>query len=158
MKRIILIRGCGDVASATAHILFTAGYAVVIHDSTQPATTRRKMAFCDAVFDGTAEVDGVFAKLCNDVSELNVRLAAHDTVTVTTLDLSEVLAALKPEVLVDARMRKHEQPEVQITLAPFTVGLGPNFFAGTTDNSWAFGCHWDRRYIHLDRGRVWSRR
>ena len=132
MKRIILIRGCGDVASATAHILFTAGYAVVIHDSTQPATTRRKMAFCDAVFDGTAEVDGVFAKLCNDVSELNVRLAAHDTVTVTTLDLSEVLAALKPEVLVDARMRKHEQPEVQITLAPFTVGLGPNFFAGTT--------------------------
>jgi xanthine dehydrogenase accessory factor len=29
-------------------------------------------------------------------------------------------------------MRKHDQPETQMTLAPFTVGLGPNFVAGKT--------------------------
>ena len=29
-------------------------------------------------------------------------------------------------------MKKHDQPEVQITLAPFTIGLGPNFVAGET--------------------------
>jgi xanthine dehydrogenase accessory factor len=29
-------------------------------------------------------------------------------------------------------MRKHNQPETQITLAPFTIGLGPNFAAGET--------------------------
>jgi xanthine dehydrogenase accessory factor len=29
-------------------------------------------------------------------------------------------------------MKKHEKPAIQITLAPFTVGLGPNFVAGET--------------------------
>jgi xanthine dehydrogenase accessory factor len=29
-------------------------------------------------------------------------------------------------------MKKHEIPEIQLTLAPFTVGLGPNFIAGET--------------------------
>ena len=48
------------------------------------------------------------------------------------MDLSRILAALKPGVLVDARMRKHDQPEIQITFASFTIGLGPNFIAGKT--------------------------
>jgi xanthine dehydrogenase accessory factor len=103
MPTIIMIRGSGDIGSAVAHTLFRADYAVVIHDSSKPGATRRKMSFCDAIFDGTA-----------------------------TMDLSSILAALKPDVLVDARMRKHDQPEVQIALAPFTVGLGPNFIAGET--------------------------
>jgi len=47
-KLRILVRGSGDIGSAVAHRLFEAGYAVVIHDTTQPTTTRRKMAFTDA--------------------------------------------------------------------------------------------------------------
>lgn len=43
-----LIRGVGDVGSAVAHRLFRAGHAVVIHDNSQPTTTRRGMAFADA--------------------------------------------------------------------------------------------------------------
>jgi xanthine dehydrogenase accessory factor len=31
---------------------------------------------------------------------------------------------------VDARMRKHSQPEAQLGLAPLTLGLGPGFVAG----------------------------
>jgi len=30
------------------------------------------------------------------------------------------------------KMRKHDRPETQINLAPFTIGLGPNFTAGET--------------------------
>jgi len=132
LMRSIIVRGSGDVGSAVAHTLFRAGYAVVIHDSAQPTATRRKMSFCDAIFDGSAVMEGTCAQLFSDVSEITARLASHELVPVSTLDLSLMLAALRPDVLVDARMRKHDQPEIQIMLAPFTVGLGPNFIAGKT--------------------------
>jgi len=126
------VRGSGDVGSAVAHALFKAGYAVVIHESAQPAATRRKMSFCDAVFDGSALLDGVRGERVDDLSEISKFLKGGHVIPLTTLELQSVLAALQPEVVVDARMRKHDQPGTQITLAPFTVGLGPNFVAGVT--------------------------
>ena len=132
MLSTVLVRGSGDVGSAVAHTLFNAGYPVVIHDSGKPSATRRRMSFCEAIFEGHATLEGVGAQLFDDVTELEVRLARHDLIPVITLEFSNVLAALKPDVLVDARMRKHDQPEVQISFAPFTVGLGPNFIAGKT--------------------------
>lgn len=132
MSLLILVRGSGDVGSAVAHTLFKAEYTVFIHDSPQPSATRRKMSFCDAIFDGRAALEGVNAQRLDDISELTARLAHHGLVPLTTLDLSGILAALKPDILVDARMRKHDQPEIQITFASFTIGLGPNFIAGKT--------------------------
>jgi xanthine dehydrogenase accessory factor len=128
----ILVRGSGDVGSAVAHALFADGYAVLIHDSAQPAAARRKMSFCDAVFDGVATLEGVPAKYVTDISEINAHLDLRDLIPITSLDLKILLAAIKPDVLVDARMRKHDQPEIQIAWAPFTIGLGPNFIAGET--------------------------
>jgi len=127
-----MVRGSGDVGSAVAYLLFKAGRAVVIHDSAEPSATRRKMAFCDAVFDGETILEDVRAKLINDIPQIFTALQNRDVVPLTTLDLALILAGLKPAVLVDARMRKHFQPEVQTALAPFTVGLGPNFVAGET--------------------------
>ena len=132
MPAVILVRGSGDVGSAVAHRLFQAGYAVVLHDSAQPAATRRKMSFCDAIFDGSAVLEGVRARLFDDLCEVTSCFSSHELVPVVTQDISEVLGALRPEVLVDARMRKHEQPEIQINCASFTIGLGPNFVAGQT--------------------------
>jgi len=128
----ILVRGSGDVGSAVAHTLFQADYDVTIHDSAQPTATRRKMSFCDAMFDGSALLEGVCAQHFYDLSEAAAHLASHDLIPLTTLDLSDLLATLRPDVLVDARMRKHDVPEIQITLAPFTIGLGPSFVAGET--------------------------
>jgi xanthine dehydrogenase accessory factor len=130
--RKIFVRGSGDVASAVALILFEAGHTVLIHDSPQPTSTRRKMAFCDAIFDGKAMLAGVQAQLALSISEITAHLDSHDLIPITTIDLSFLLASIKPEVLVDARMRKHSQPETQIALAPFTIGLGPNFIANVT--------------------------
>lgn len=87
MPLIILVRGGGDVGSAVAHTLFNAGYTVVIHDSAQPSATRRRMSFCDAIFDGNSALDGLSAQLFEDISELSTRLTAHDLVPLTTLDL-----------------------------------------------------------------------
>ena len=55
----MLVRGVGDIGSAVAHRLFLAGHLVVVHDGEQPTTTRRGMAFADAIFDGRTTLDGV---------------------------------------------------------------------------------------------------
>lgn len=130
--RVVLVRGSGDVGSAVAHRLFGSGHLVVIHDVPLPAGPRRGMAFTDAVFDGACELDGVPARLVNDLAALPRALADRGSVPVTTEEIASVLAALKPEVLVDARMRKRARPERQLELAPLTIGLGPNFVAGQT--------------------------
>jgi xanthine dehydrogenase accessory factor len=132
MLRTILIRGSGDVGSAVAHALFNVGYSVIIHDSDKPGATRRMMSFCNGFFDGSAVLDAVAAKRIDEVPELVKQLGFHSLIPLTSLDLSNTIVTLHPNVLVDARMRKHDQPEIQITLAPFTIGLGPNFIAGET--------------------------
>jgi xanthine dehydrogenase accessory factor len=126
----VLIRGCGDVGSAVAHLLLRSGHEVVVHDVALPAAPRRGMAFADAIFDGACELAGVRARRVDEVSAL--RDGAVEEVLVTTAGLDEVLAALEPDVLVDARMRKRAQPERQRGLAALTIGLGPSFVAGET--------------------------
>lgn len=128
----ILVRGSGDVGSAVAHCLFQAGYGVVIHDSAQTTTTRRKMAFADAIFDGHAILEGVESKKISNFSLLLGLLIEHKIIPLATSDLLVTLETLHPQILIDARMRKHSQPDSQIHLAALTIGLGPNFIAGET--------------------------
>ena len=124
------MRGAGDIGSAVAHRLYRAGYAVLLHDGAQPATTRRSMAFADAIFDGSAVREGVTAVRVDELDALEALLRVREAIPVVTAGLSEVLDAARPIVLVNARMRKRNRPEPQRGLAPLTVGLGPGFVAG----------------------------
>lgn len=125
----ILIRGSNDVASAVAHRLFQAGYGVVLHDDPKPTVTRRKMAFADAIFDGETTLDGITAKRVDTVN-VRARLLAPACIPILVSDFYRLVEKLRPQVLVDARMRKHKKPARQIHMAPLTIGLGPNFSAG----------------------------
>lgn len=127
----MLIRGSGDVGSAVAHLLLGSGHAVAIHDVALPAAPRRGMAFADAIFDGACELDGVRARRV-ETDELDAGLGGEEVLVNVTEELGDVLAAMTPDVLVDARMRKRAQPEPQRGLAPLTIGLGPSFVAGET--------------------------
>lgn len=126
----VLVRGVGDVGSAVAHRLFRAGFAVVLHDGPHPATTRRRMAFADAIFDGQAALDGVTAIRVDTDEGLRLILDAGAAIPVTVADLGLLLDLLRPDILIDARMRKRATPEDQRGLAPLIVGLGPGFVAG----------------------------
>lgn len=126
----MLVRGIGDIGSAVAHRLFREGYDVVIQAEPQPTATRRGMAFADAVFDGHAHLDGVRAVGADGLECLNRLLGAYDVIPVYVGPLEPLLAGLGPRVLVDARMRKHSQPEVQRDYADLVIGLGPDLVAG----------------------------
>jgi xanthine dehydrogenase accessory factor len=125
----VLIRGSNDVASAVAHRLFREGYGVVIHDDPKPSVTRRKMAFADAIFDGEVTLEGITAKRMEGVN-LRSELISPTFIPVVVSDLIRLVKKLRPQVLVDARMRKHKKPSRQFSLAPLIIGLGPNFSAG----------------------------
>jgi xanthine dehydrogenase accessory factor len=127
-----LVRGVGEIGSAVARRLFIAGHAVVVHDGEQPTTTRRGMAFADAIFDGHATLDGVAAIRVDRPEAVPALLADRAVVPVAVGDFSVLLRLVAPDVLVDARMRKRDRPEAQRGLAPLAIGLGPNFVAGET--------------------------
>jgi xanthine dehydrogenase accessory factor len=126
----IVVRGVGDVGSAVAHRLFVQGYAVVIHDVATPATTRRGMAFADAIFDGETVLEGVRAARADDLIRVRIELTSHRTIPIYVGAMGPLLTDVQPDILVDARMQKHGQPEVQRGLALFTVGLGPRLVPG----------------------------
>ena len=72
------------------------------------------------------------ARGASSSSELPGALGGDEVFVSVAPELGDALAAVLPDVLVDARMRKRAQPEAQRGLAPLTIGLGPNFVAGET--------------------------
>jgi xanthine dehydrogenase accessory factor len=113
----VLVRGIGDIGSAIAHVLHREGFQVVIHDGPMPTWTRRKMAFTDAVFDGDALLDGVRAVRVDELSSLEDKFATS-SIAVSVQDFEVLLLAFRPDILVDARMRKRQTPERQIETRP----------------------------------------
>jgi xanthine dehydrogenase accessory factor len=127
---LVLIRGSGDVGSAVALRLREAGHRVVVHDEPRPAHARRGMALTDAFFEGAASFGGVRAKRARRVEDVPRMADCGHAIPISDADFAEVAAALRPDALVDARMRKHAAPEPLRGLARLAVGLGPGFVAG----------------------------
>jgi xanthine dehydrogenase accessory factor len=129
-RRIVVVRGLGDIGSAVAHRLFGVGHPVVLHDEPMPTTTRRAMAFADAAFDGRATLEGIAAERVADAEGVRRLLATRSAIPVYIHPLRRLLEAIAPEILVDARVQKHARAEVQRGLASLTIGLGPGFETG----------------------------
>lgn len=127
---ILLVRGSGDIGSAVAHTLCFAGHSVVLHDDPLPAHPRRGMAFTDALFEGSARLESLLAKRAASPSDLPPMIGCGRALPVTDLPFDRVLRVVEPDVLVDARVRKHASVEPIRGLAPLVVGLGPGFVAG----------------------------
>jgi xanthine dehydrogenase accessory factor len=138
----VVVRGAGDIGSAVAHRLFHEGYAVLIHDEPKPTTTRRGMAFADAVFDERATLDGIDAVCAQDIAAVRGLLAAREAIPIYIGSLEPLLKEFAAAVLVDARMQKHSAPQVQRGLAQLTIGLGPDVVVGRHADA-AIETSWD---------------
>ncbi|HEY8241923.1 MAG TPA: xanthine dehydrogenase [Casimicrobiaceae bacterium] len=126
----VLVRGTGDIGSAVASLLFRDGHTVVLHDAASPPHARRGMAFVDALYEGSAELDGLLAKRAPGVEALPWMLGCRRALPVTDAPLDRVVAEIRPDVVVDARMHKRQPPDRPRDLAPLVIGLGPSFDAG----------------------------
>ena len=153
---LIICRGAGDLATGIIHRLHRAGHRVIALETDYPAAIRRQVSFCEAVYDGSAAVEGVTARLVPALADaetdtetysgINDTPAAHiasekwdSSVIEAVLEAGEVpllidpkgesIALLKPDVVVDAIIAK-KNLGTTIDMAPLVIGVGPGFTAG----------------------------
>jgi len=100
----------------------------VILEAAQPMAVRRRVAFCEAVYDGRAKVQGVEA-VCIDHVELADSVCEQGRIPVLVDPLFESRAVLRPDVIVDAILAKRNTG-TSIRDAPLVIALGPGFEAG----------------------------
>jgi xanthine dehydrogenase accessory factor len=124
-----IVLGAGDIGSAIAHALHRAGHAVVIADDADPAAPRRGMAFANAWYIGTAELDGETACFCASARSVPSVLR-RGLIAATTWSWPALAEALRPAVIVDARQRLEAARRPLLDHAPLTVGIGDGFVAG----------------------------
>ena len=63
---LVLIKGAGDLATGVAVRLKRAGMDIVMTDLVKPSAIRRSAAFSEAMYHGTARVEGMTAVLTPD--------------------------------------------------------------------------------------------
>lgn len=153
---LIICRGAGDLATGIIHRLHRAGHRVIALETDYPAAIRLQVSFCEAVYDGSAVVEGVTARLVpaladaetdtetysgeNDTPAAHIVSEKWDSSAIeAVLEAGEVpllidqkgesIALLKPDVVVDAIIAK-KNLGTTIDMAPLVIGVGPGFTAG----------------------------
>ena len=153
---LIICRGAGDLATGIIHRLHRAGHRVIALETDYPAAIRRQVSFCEAVYDGSAAVEGVTARLVpaltdaetdtetcsgiNDIPAAHIASEKWDSSAIeAVLEAGEVpllidpkgesIELLKPDVVVDAIIAK-KNLGTTINMAPLVIGVGPGFTAG----------------------------
>ena len=128
MKDLIVVRGGGDLATGTIHRLWSAGFPVLILEAEHPAAIRRQVSLSEAVYEGTATVEGLTAVLIRDISEMEA-VWAQGKVPMIVDPEGKCLELVKPAVLVDAIIAKVNLGTHR-AMAPATIALGPGIVAG----------------------------
>ncbi len=124
----VLIKGAGELASGVAHRLSRCHFRVLMTEIPRPQAVRRGVAFCEAVYEGEKEVEGVVAKLISSPDE--VPGVWRDGKLPLLVDPeARVGGVLKPDVLIDAIIAKRNLG-TRINDAPLVIGLGIGFCAG----------------------------
>lgn len=127
-EQFIIVRGGGDIATGTIHKLHRCGYPVLILETGFPSAIRRQVAFSEAVYDGSSEVEGVNCIRAKDAEEAKAILAGGDVALLVDPE-AEVLKQVKPWALVDGILAK-KNLGTNRGMAEKTIGLGPGFCAG----------------------------
>jgi len=126
---VILIRGAGEMASGVAHRLHQSHFKLCMLEIPHPLAVRREVSFCEAIYDGEKEVEGVRAKLISKLEQIQTTWKEGKIPILVDPDSKKTKQFLKPDVLVDAIMAKRNIG-THINDAPLVIALGPGFTAG----------------------------
>ena len=100
----VLIRGAGELASATAFHLYKQGFeSILMLERRYPKAIRRYVCFSEAILDGTATVQGVRGRFVHNVDEVEEANRRCD-IAVSSHALEDVLPTLQPHNFYDAAM------------------------------------------------------
>lgn len=69
---IIVVRGGGDIASGAIQKLHRSGFRVLVLEIEKPSAIRRKVAFCEAVYEKNIEIEGIRAQCAATEEEVEI--------------------------------------------------------------------------------------
>lgn len=124
----LLIRGAGELASATAHHLYSQGFErIFLLDRRFPKAVRRRVCFCEAILDGSQTIQGVVGRFAPDIESVE---AIHDAgeIAVGVMAHDQVLDEWKPDVYIEAAMQRTNWGLTR-DVAPIVIALGPGYIA-----------------------------
>lgn len=124
---IIVVRGGGDIASGAIQKLYRSGFKVLVLETETPSAIRRKVAFCEAVYEKEIEIEGIKARLVANDEEVQ-DCWDSDIVPVMIDSRGKVIERLKPLAVVDGILAK-QNFGTKRSMAPITIALGPGFSA-----------------------------
>ncbi len=125
----ILVFGVGPLASATARLLFLAGYAVAMHQREAPKELMRRKSFADAWRQGKATLDGVEAQLVRSDAQFLAGLRQKSFIPLLARPFADATERWPWDVIVDARSEGVDRQEMLFD-APLRIGLGAGSMAG----------------------------
>jgi xanthine dehydrogenase accessory factor len=125
-----LVKGGGELGTATALALWRAGWQVVVAELPRPTVLRRQLSLAEAAFTGSAPRGGVRALRVATPTEAVAHADEAATIPLYVGPLPALGAGLRPALVVDARMRRGVLPERQRGEGAVVIGLGPDLVAG----------------------------
>jgi xanthine dehydrogenase accessory factor len=124
----VVIKGGGDIGSGISWRLHQCGFRVLITEMPKPLAVRRKVAFCEAVYDGRCQVEGVECLLANNTEEVPLIWARRKIPLVVDPGF-ESKHMVQPDVVVDATLAK-KNLGTRLSDGPVVIGVGPGFEVG----------------------------
>ena len=128
MNELIFVRGGGDIATGTIHRLVRCGYKVIVTEVENPSAIRRKVAFCEAVFDKEVFVDGVGCKKISSLEQAE-KVFSENKAALIVDPKCKMIDKIKPDILIDGILAKKNLGTTK-DMANLTIALGPGFCAG----------------------------
>jgi xanthine dehydrogenase accessory factor len=124
----VLIRGAGELASGTAHHLYTQGFQnILMLERRYPKAVRRQVCFSEAILDGATKVQGVVGRYVRNVDEAEAANKGG-AIAVAALDIEEVLHGWQPKIFIEATMLRKNWG-LKREIAPVVIALGPGYVA-----------------------------
>lgn len=124
----VLIRGAGELASATAQHLHSQGFLkILMLERRYPKAVRRQVCFSEAILDGSQVIQGVRAHFARNLVEVDHIHEAGD-IAVSVMALDETIEKWRPDVFVEAAMLRRNWG-LTPDLAPVVIALGPGYVA-----------------------------
>jgi xanthine dehydrogenase accessory factor len=128
-KQVVLIRGAGEMASGVAHRLCRSHFRVCLLEIEHPLAVRREVSFCEAVYEGETEVEGIRARRVALPREIPSTWKEGEIPLLVDPDGKKTREYLQPDVVIDAILAKRNLG-TRLGDASFVIGLGPGFCAG----------------------------
>lgn len=127
-KKLIVVRGGGDIATGTIYKLYQCGFPLLVLEVPLPSCIRRTVSFCEAVTGEEVSVEGVSAKRAKNAGEA-YGIYMEGKIPVLADPEGQCIKEYSPAVVVDGILAK-KNLGTAITDAPIVIGLGPGFTAG----------------------------